>query len=328
MARREASSSRIRSTKADRGRSRLAKSDKKSPIAQLAKIKSSTGIVIPEVKKVILAQHEKNASRASRRSNTIYPSEMARSEWCPRATYYRMSGMPEPATSNSFSLDNVFSEGNRIHSKWQGWLAETGLLWGDWYCKECGTRVNNSLRPEERELLTVNNWETETHYHCWEYKEVTLRSTSHKISGHADGALINHNVLIEIKSMGIGTFRFEAPALLKEHTYEIGGKKITDIEGMWRDIHRPLLSHVKQGNIYLHMAEEMGMPFSTLQFIYEFKANQQVKEFSITKSDDILMPMLETAKKIEEGLALGIPPMCRNDSGGCESCRAFEKNRN
>lgn len=321
MDNRKGSLDRARQRKADTGgRPRVTKLDKTTNIGKLAELKSSSNIVLPEVKKVVLAQHERNANRTSRRSSSIFPSEMARSEWCPRATYYRMSGLPEPSTSNSFSLDNVFSEGNRIHSKWQEWLAETGLLWGDWYCAECDTRINNSLEPSISKGYYVSGFENG--HHDWKYKEVTLKSTSHPISGHADGALIKHNCLIEIKSMGIGTFRFEAPKLLESHTYEINGKKIVDIEGMWKSLHRPLISHVKQGNIYLMMAQEMGMPFEEIVFLYEFKANQQVKEFRIRRSDDILAPMLDTCSAIEYALSQGQPPACPH--GGCASCRAYE----
>lgn len=323
MARRENGPARIRQAKTDSGgRPRLTKPDKKSPIGQLAQIKASSNIVIPEVKKILLEQKAHNAGKMIHRSNVIFPSEMARSEWCARATYYRMSGRPEPASTPSFSLENVFSEGNRIHSKWQGWLAQTGNLWGDWYCNECGTRINNSLKPPDSKGFYVSGMEDS--FHDWEYKEVTLKSTSHMISGHADGALVNHNVLIEIKSMGIGTFRFEAPKLFEDHTYDINGKKVTDIEGMWRQTHRPLMSHVKQGNIYLYMAEELGMPFDRIVFLYEFKANQQVKEFVIKKSDDIIKPLLEKCSEIENALTIGVPPPCRNGSDGCSACKAYE----
>lgn len=324
MADKRTSPGRVRQTKPDIGGRRLVKADKKTPIGKIAELKASTGIVIPEIKKVLLAHHERNTARTSRRSNTIFPSEMARSEWCPRSTYYRMSGMPDPASTYSFGLDNVFSEGNAIHAKWQGWLAETGHLWGDWSCEECGTRINNSLKPPDSKGYYISG--VENSHHDWVYKEVTLKSTSHMISGHADGALYNHNCLIEIKSMGIGTFRFEAPKLLEEHTYEIKGKKIVDIEGMWKSLHRPLISHVKQGNIYLFMAQEMGMPFEEIVFLYEFKANQQVKEFRIKRSEDILAKMLDTATKIEYALAQGVPPAC--PFGGCGACKAYEGKKN
>jgi hypothetical protein len=304
------------------GRRRVEKSDGKNFTA-LVKEKSSSSLVLPAIKEILLAEHQRNSERSARRSNSIFPSEMARSEWCPRATYYRMSGLPEQSPSSfSFGLDNVFSEGNRIHSKWQGWMAKTGDLWGDWYCNKCDTRINNTLIPDSSSSIEMNIFETIRCYHEWEYKEVTLKSVTHRISGHADGALLSKNCLIEIKSMGIGTFRFEAPNLLKEHTYEISGKKIVDIEGMWKSLHRPLISHVKQGNIYLHMAEEMGMPFDEIVFIYEFKANQQIKEFRIKKSDDILRPLLDICSAIEYALETGVPVPC--PFGGCGACRTYE----
>lgn len=300
------------------GRRRVTKDDGKN-FAALVKERASASLVLPVIKEVLLADHARNSERSARRSNSIFPSEMARSEWCPRATYYRMSGMPEKTSpSFSFGLDNVFSEGNRIHSKWQDWMSRTGDLWGDWHCEVCATRINDTLKPDVHYM----NMPDPYHAHRWDYKEVTLKSTSHRISGHADGALLSKNCLIEIKSMGIGTFRFEAPALLKEHTYDIKSKKIVDIEGMWKSLHRPLISHVKQGNIYLHMAEEMGMPFDQIVFIYEFKANQQIKEFRIKKSDDILRPMLDRCTAIEYALEVGEPVPCPH--GGCAACRAYE----
>lgn len=247
-----------------------------------------------------------------------------------------MLGRPDPASSSSFTLENVFAEGNRIHAKWQNWLADTGYLWGDWRCSRCAEYVRNSIRPDSIGYGTCvgTSWVAldnglrraafESDFkHDWHYKEVTLSSSTHKISGHADGALIKHNCLIEIKSMGIGTLRFEAPKLMQEHTYEVKGRQILDIDGLWKDFHRPLLSHVKQGNIYLWMAREMGLPFDSIVFLYEFKANQKVKEFSVRLSQDILDPLLTMAASVEYNLTRGTLPDC--PFGGCGQCRAYEK---
>lgn len=312
------------------GKRRITKDDGKFAVA--ANIKSSANVVLPEVRKVLLDRRKKDSGH---RTSIIYPSEMARADWCPRATYYRMSGLPNPPSVTSFTLENVFAEGNAIHSKWQNWLSETGLLWGDWRCSRCSEYVRNSLKPEDRSFgdCVGTKWvdlnkhilgEAERPFpHDWKYKEVTLSSTSHKISGHADGALIKHNCMIEIKSLGVGTLRFEAPKLLEAHTHKLSGKNIVDIDGMWKDLHRPLLAHVKQGNIYLWMAKEMNLPFDTMVFLYEFKANQQVKEFSVKLSPDILNPMLDVAAQIEYALTVGVPPSC--PKGGCAQCRAYEQ---
>jgi hypothetical protein len=312
-------------------------------LADYSHLKATTGIVIPEVKKVLLDRKRQEMERTSHRTNIIYPSEMAKSSWCPRATYYRMSGLPPSSSASSFTLENVFAEGNAIHTKWQRWLAETGLLWGDWRCTRCAEIVKNSVKPDNlydngcvgtgfvpltvpavvHGIPSAALLDAEYFYpHDWKYKEVTLASTSHRISGHADGGLIKHNCLIEIKSLGVGTLRFEAPTLLEQNTYEVGGKKIVDIDGIWKNLHRPLLSHVKQGNIYLWMAKEMGLPFDSIVFLYEFKPNQMSKEFQIKLSEDILLPMIETAEKIERALDTGIPPQC--PFNGCAQCTAYE----
>lgn len=337
MAQRERDISRIK-PKRDRSgteagtRRRVKKDDGR--FADYSHLKASTGIVIPEVRRVILDRQKVEAARNTHRTGVIYPSEMAKTNWCPRATYYRMSGRPAPQSSSSFTLENIFAEGNAIHAKWQRWLSETGLLWGDWRCGRCSEIVLRSTRPEGSQFggcvgtsyiefkdgIVPNTAEFP---HDWKYKEVTLGSTSHKVTGHADGALVKHNCLIEIKSIGVGTLRFEAPTLLEQNTHEINGRKVVDVDGMWKNLHRPLLSHVKQGNIYLWMAKEMGLPFDSIVFLYEFKANQQAKEFQISMSEDILSPLLDTAAEIELCLTRGVPPAC--PFGGCAQCRDYEK---
>lgn len=297
----------------------------RSNFSDYSAIKKSAGIVVPEVRKMLLAKHAAQEERGKHRHDIIYPSEMAKADWCPRATYYRMTGMTEPPGKFSFQLQNVFATGNSIHEKWQGWLAETGKLWGRWNCPGCNAIADNSLIPPK--VPSYTDWQphypASTHYHKWEYKEVPLSSKKYRISGRADGALLDAECLIEIKSMGVGTLRFEAPKLLQEHTHLVSGKSIIDMEGAWKGLHRPLLSHVKQGNIYLMMAEEMGLPFDKIVFLYEFKANQDSKEFKITKSDDILAPMLDICSQIEYALKRGSPPACPKN--GCGYCEAFEK---
>lgn len=296
-------------------------------------LKSASGIVIPEVKKVLLDRQKKEPS--IRRG--MYPSEMASSDWCPRATYYRMSGLPEPPSNNSFQLENVFAHGNQVHSKWQDWLSDTGKLWGDWRCYRCGEYVKNSLKPATgptspfgacsgTSWLRVNGstvLEGDMYEHDWKYKEVTLRSPSLPISGHADGALIGHDTLIEFKSLGIGTLKYSAPTMLEQHTHTVNGRKIIDVDGVWREFHKPLPSHVRQANLYLWMCNEMELPFSRVSFIYEYKANNSVKEFVVPYSQEIVTPMLETAQVVVKALRSNEAPQC--PKGGCGECKRYEK---
>lgn len=309
---------------------RVSKTDKR--FADYSSLKASTGIVLPEVRKVLLNRKKSEAGTVSRRK--LYPSEMSRHDWCPRATFYRLSGRPEPESKSSFTMENVFAEGNTVHSKWQSWLSDTGLLWGDWRCSRCAEYVKDSLRPSGADFgpcvgtgwVRINGTtvaEETVFQHDWKYKEVTLRSTTLPISGHADGGLIRYNSLIELKTLGVGSLKFEAPKIVEDHTYEVGDKKITDIDGIWKDFHRPLPAHIRQGNLYLWMAKEMGLPFDKISFVYEFKANQRSKEFIVPYSEDIVNPMLETSRTVLDALEKKEAPAC--PQGGCSSCRPYER---
>lgn len=314
---------------------KVSKSDGR--MARYAELKTLTGIVLPEVKKVLLDRHKDESP--SRRRFIMYPSEMSLSDWCPRGTYYRMCGYPEPPSNNSFQMENVFAHGNQVHSKWQDWLSDTGKLWGDWRCFRCGAYIKDSLKPKNpgdgvgvytpctgTEWVSLNGgtlFEQQNFSHSWTYKEVTLKSSSLPMSGHADGALVEHNSLIEFKSLGVGSLRFSAPTLLEQHTYTVQDRRIIDIDGLWRDFHRPLPSHVRQGNLYLWMCKEMGLPFNRISFIYEFKPNNQVKEFILPYSEDIVAPMLTIARTVVEAVSSKIPPPC--PKGGCPECRKYEK---
>src|SRR5271156_2077455 len=124
---------------------RVSKSDGK--LADYSSLRANAGIVLPEIKKVLLDRQKKESQSAIR--TRLYPSEMSLSDWCPRSTYYRMSGLQQPETKNSFQLESVFATGNQIHDKYQNWLAATGKLWGDWKCSRCAEQVKNSLKPEQ-----------------------------------------------------------------------------------------------------------------------------------------------------------------------------------
>jgi hypothetical protein len=322
-------------TKSDSSVRRITKADNR--FADYSSLKAATGIVIPEVKKVML---DRRKEEQSHRRTIMYPSEMSLSDWCQRATYYRMSGLPEPPSKYSFSLENVFAQGNAVHDKWQSWLAQTGKLWGDWRCSRCAEIVTNSLKPADFSTGSCvgSGWVkltspvnvshgvtkdlTTDFSHDWRYREVTLKSTSLPLSGHADGGLATHNVLVELKSISAGSFRYSAPKLYENHLYDVSGKKIVDTEGMWKDFHSPLTSHLKQGNLYLFMAKEMNLPFDRISFVYENKANNQAKEFIVPYSFEIIENILEQASLVTECLSKGTPPPC--PKGGCASCRAYE----
>jgi CRISPR/Cas system-associated exonuclease Cas4 (RecB family) len=288
-------------------------------MAELAATKKNNSLLLGDIHKHLLDQHDKPTDR---RQDIIHPSEMAKSDWCPRQTYYRLAGAP-PEKGRSFSaqLEAVFEEGHGIHAKWQKWLQQMGRLWGKWRCGECGwTKVATGgvLHCE----------------HCdarqpLEYREVPVEAEEgFLIAGHEDGAVEDLNALVEIKSIGLGTVRFDQPELLREYTVKTeDGKTVVDLDGLWKALRRPFGSHIRQTQIYLRLCQEMGLPFDKVIFLYEYKATQAHKEFVVKYNPEIAEPLFETALDIKYALKKGKPPprpeFTGPDKKVCKDCPFF-----
>lgn len=261
-----------------------------------------------------------------RDQTVLHPSEMAKAEWCPRQSYYRIAGFEgdkKRERAYSFQTHNVFQEGHAIHAKWQGWLQEMDRLWGKWVCPNCagswfGTATPSTMDDTPHKPGCSGKYKPI-------YKEVPLKAPEYLIAGHADGAVLDKNALIEIKSVGIGTLRFEDPDLLDQYTLEVDGKKVVDFNSLWASIKRPFSSHLRQGNIYLRLCLEMGLPYDKMVFIYESKVNQAVKEFTVKHNpaitDRIFAKALDVKRGIEVGLAPERPSWAEGKNGPiCKSC--------
>src|ERR1700733_5547900 len=233
-------------------------------------IKKQRGVVLPLVQEYLLAHWGED----DRPQNVVHSSEMSKPDWCIRATAYRLQSGMVGGTPDKFNfiLQNIYSEGDEIHAKWQRWLTDTGKLWGDWRCIVCGERAPGQLVP--------NPWMNPCeHYvsvgrspHIWKYEEVNLHHGI--ISGHEDAAIGDH--LVEFKSIGIGTLRKGNPDLLKKHAVQTkAGKTIYDLERVWQGVRSPFRSHVIQTNIYLWLARQMDLPFKRASIVYEHKYDQR-----------------------------------------------------
>jgi len=271
---------------------------------------------------------KKSSQDHSRRQDIIHPSEMAKSDLCPRAIVYRISGA-EPSndkTPNGHHLETIFQEGHDIHSKWQTWLAEMGRLWGKWWCPACGKTEwgTGALSCEGRDLEDGSH---EGHSPVlMEYREVPLDAEVElMMAGHADGAVPDIKAFIEIKSIGLGTLRMEEPDLVRQNTKKTDdGKKVVDYDSIWKGLKRPLKSHRIQAGIYLAIAKILGWDYDRMVFIYENKANQQTKEFVIRYPAELVDPLIDTAKDIkwavENGRLLDRPEGFTKQLKPCSDC--------
>jgi hypothetical protein len=254
----------------------------------------------------------------NRRMDIIHPSDIIKPEWCALAQYHALLGnYKETREKPSLRLASIFAEGHTIHAKWQTWLQEMGVLYGIWDCTGCG-------RTDTMELASELNFNDPCG--TWSYHEVPLTSAKHKIGGHSDGWVrgLGEDFLIEIKSIGAGTLRFEAPALLAQAD--------NDLEKAWRSIRAPFRTHQLQGQVYLHLCHlmvEEGLLESApkeIVFIYELKSNQDYKEFTVKYNPEFTADIFDKALDVSWAVDNKRPPVCSIDPvNGCKRCEPHKE---
>lgn len=245
-----------------------------------------------------------------RRTDVLHPSEMAKSDWCLRASYFALTGAPVKKETPNLRLQSIFDEGHFIHAKWQNWFSEMGNLHGNWSCVVCTTLF---VGTSPKQCPGCNAYQ-----HFLTYKEVPLIDTNLRIAGHADGWIkgIGEDCLIEIKSIGTGTIRIEAPELI--------AKADGDLQGAWRSIRRPFRTHLMQGQIYLELMKRIGHDVNEIVFIYELKADQDYKEFLVKADFELVESKFIKAQQVCEAVEADTPLECTNNPGfTCKSCEQF-----
>ena len=240
--------------------------------------------------------------REKRRTDVLHPSEIIKSDWCMRYSYYLLNGGEPKIEKPGLRLQNIFDEGHAIHHKWQKRFQEMGVLYGKWHSPK-----------DESDIWATSS---ELKDDSYEYKEVPLKDDSLRLHGHSDGWIkgIGEDCLIEIKSIGAGTLRYEAPELL----YEADG----DVTKAWKNIRRPFRSHLLQGQVYLELAYRMfgDKAPKEIVFLYELKADQDYKEFTVKADFEIISRVFFMAEKLIKNVEDGIMPPCNISVEGCKLC--------
>ena len=266
--------------------------------------------VLTSLERFVLAQ-PMNSDRAT---NVIHPSAMIKSDWCHRAEYYTLQGAKPAPSKFKASIDQmlVFEEGHRIHDRYQNWFWGMGTLYGLWQCLSDEGHTFWALSPTQCE-------------HCGseklKYKEVPVSSPAHGISGHADGWLVGlgEDLLLEIKSVGEGTFRWEDP------TGWINSGN--DFKKYWSALKNPFYSHLMQAQVYMKLLEIMNpdnFPKEAV-FVYESKVDQKRKEFVVNKSDFGVTELFDAASMIMQAIEDQVPPTCNiNTFGSCYKCEVHD----
>lgn len=279
---------------------------------------ANSTVILADIKKHVL--REAVRPDLDRDMSLLHPSDMCKQDWCWRADYYRLNGTPtDPkGAAPSFRLENVWTEGHDIHDKYQAWLWDMRILYGVFLCTRCDNRWWDRA-PQEcfycdapREALR--------------YKEIPLEAKHLRIGGHSDGGLMLDDPpsfrLLEIKSIGVNSLRFDAP-----HLWDLYTSNET-LDKIWMEINRPFPVHVRQGALYLYMAIRgvINVPVpESIIFLYEAKWNQDVKEFEIKYNARLVERQLAGAGQVVDALDTGYPPKrpeWAHDEqvAGCRSC--------
>jgi hypothetical protein len=248
----------------------------------------------------------------SRSQEVLHPSEIIKGDWCHLEQYHRIvnarNGILPPPDRPALRLQSIFDEGHAIHHKWQTYFQEMGVLYGKW---TDNGKTTFGMPPSPKA----------------KYREVNLRSEAHLMSGHTDGWIIGvgDDCLIEIKSVGTGTIRTFDTSLLMEYD--------DNLEKAFNAIRRPFIDHRRQIQVYLHLAHlmqakgELDIPApDEAVVIYECKANQAYKEFTIGYDPDQVADVFDAALDIAWALQNNRPPSCNiNPQRGCKKCAPYRE---
>lgn len=211
----------------------------------------------------------------------------------------------------SFQLEAIFEYGKDAHARWQRWLAEMRRLEGIWKCLGCGNRFY-AYAPACCALCECP---------FLRYDELPLHDYSLMIAGRTDGFVPDREALIEVKTIGEGTVRRDNPKLLAAHTLQTDRGQVVDLKGLWNAIHRPFPTHLRQGQIYLHLAQAMGINAHKIAFIYDSKLTQGAKEFVVSFDPSLIFEILSSAGEVAAAMrGQGPVPACIQRDAKCPAC--------
>jgi hypothetical protein len=245
-----------------------------------------------------------------RRTDVLHPSEIIKKDWCKRASYFLLQGAVKIGEKPNLRLQNIFDEGHAIHDKWQSRFQEMGVLHGKFKCQACH-EITWGTSPSE---CSKCGWK-----HL-KYDEVTLVDEELRIAGHTDGWIkgLGEDCLIEIKSIGPGTIRSEAPNLMMDAD--------GDFMKAWSSVRKPFGSHVLQGQMYLELMKRMGNPVEEIVFLYELKADQSYKEFVVKPDYELVRHIFDGSKIVVDAVNANTVLDCTNNPGGtCKQCAPYSE---
>lgn len=285
----------------------------KSDLKKFLDAKAKPSRLIGDLERYLLARPVGDRSTV-----VLHPSEIIKKDWCKRASWFLLNGYPKIAEKPPLRLQSIFDTGHQTHAKWQFWFQDMGILHGKFKCQVCdeitwGTspEMCGACRAPSSKLV---------------YDEVTLSDDELRIKGHTDGWVKDDkgDALIEIKTIGPGTIRAEAPDLMMQAD--------GDFMKAWNNIRRPFSPHILQGQVYLELMRRMGhvgsdgQPINEIVFLYELKADQSFKEFKVQADYELVRHVFDGALQVVRAVEEGKVPLCSNNwAGTCKQCEPYQE---
>lgn len=277
--------------------------------------------LLPSMERFLLTLDDERESE-----NLLHVSDLVKNEWCPRALYYRVNGVRPEVEAHSFQLQNIFDYGTESHLKFQRRWRDMGDLWGKWLCKACdATWLGQS--PGACPKCGAPKY-------AIRYREVPLANPALMLVGNADAEIRDKSgiVLVEVKTVGEGTFRVEAPKMLMQYTSKVTWEdghveNMVDMKQLWKDLSRPLPSHRRQGATYIELRKALPdqPPVDTIVYLYEHKGNQGLKEFVVQADPKAAEEVFKRANDVVWAHKRQQPPRCVEGRGGCKLCQPYEQ---
>lgn len=169
----------------------------------------------------------------------------------------------------------TFEIGDRIHDAVRKKYIQQGVLAGNWECTNCN------------KVYFHNQYPPKCSCGCKSFKYVEIRLVSdkygHKITGGVD-AIVKHPeyyFINEIKSIK------------------------SDDKTPFEEMKEPLINHVCQLSLYLHMFPEMNLPikvrndFGVISYICKTQKTMPIKHFKVKRNDEFVKSVIKQLQEVK-----------------------------
>jgi hypothetical protein len=305
-------------------------------ISQSWKISSNESEAVMGLVDTFVRWKQKKESR-NRKYEQYHPSEfgscLRRMQYMRYVSNGLIEGQEEEFTSKQIRL---FDKGNNMHSRWQKYFADMGVLRGNWKCsnpfckmyesdgkmikydesidiqkkkEEYASKLDTRVFGTHEKLGSFNPVVCNCGCRHFIYNEVKVEDKELNIFGHAD-------LILDFSKIDVSLFKGTVLGFNKDNLpinpVVIDMKTCNDYRFKQLGKDGPSIEYIIQLTIYENI---LDCPFGLL--IYENKNTSDVLCFKIEKNTDTIFKIVKMQVKAMNEMAQHVPPLlppprCRN----------------